>query len=177
MGQAVLTVGPGSADRLAAAFLATRAELVRALSGLLGSAEDAQDVAQEAFLKCWRARDQASGVRDLKAWIFRVGLNAARDLQRNVWRRRARPLPAVELSSASPEYAPGDNLLYAELLGILRRAVARLRPEERDVFLLRHHRELTYDQIAHLRGLPVGTVKTRMRAALGKLRHQLAAAG
>jgi RNA polymerase sigma-70 factor (ECF subfamily) len=165
-----------AADRLEEAFSSTRTELLRALAGLLGSAEDAQDVLQEAFLKCWRARDQVGAVRDLKAWIFRVGLNAARDLQRNVWRKRARPLPEVEPPATRPGQAPGDAVLHGELLTLFRAAVAGLRPEERDVFLLRHQRSLTYDQIADLRGLPVGTVKTRMRAALGRLRSKLAVA-
>jgi RNA polymerase sigma-70 factor (ECF subfamily) len=174
MGQVSLAAGP-EAERLVEAFSSTRTELVRALAGLLGSAEDAQDVVQEAFLKCWRRRDQTEEVRDLKAWIFRVGLNAARDLQRNVWRQRARPLPDIEPAAPHSGLSPGDALLHGELLDRFRTAVARLRPEERDVFLLRHRRELTYDQIADLRGLPVGTVKTRMRAALGKLRQQLSA--
>src|SRR5262249_22294156 len=128
---------------------------------------------QEAFLKCWRARDQVVGVRDLKAWIFRVGLNAARDLQRNVWRRRSRPLLQAEPPPPRPAPPPGRRGLHGELLARFRVPVAGFRPEDRDVFLLRHHRELTYDQIAQLRGLPVGTVKTRMRAALGKLRRAL----
>src|SRR5262249_32652311 len=79
-------------DRLSEAFARFGEELVRALSSLLGDADDARDVAQEAFLKCWRSRDRLGEVRDLKAWIFRVGLNAARDLRRNVWRKRSRPL-------------------------------------------------------------------------------------
>src|SRR5215213_408251 len=81
-----------SEQRLTQAFSCFGDELVRALSGLLGDADDARDVAQEAFLKCWRSRERLDEVRDLKAWIFRVGLNAARDLRRNVWRKRSRPL-------------------------------------------------------------------------------------
>ena len=53
------------------------------------------------------------------------------------------------------------------------RAVLDLRDEERDVFLLRQNGELTYEQIAEMHGCPVGTVKTRMRAALEKLRKVL----
>ena len=55
----------------------------------------------------------------------------------------------------------------------LRDALTRLRPEEREVFLLRQNGELTYEQIAEQRGAPVGTVKTQMRAALQKLRKVL----
>ena len=52
----------GPAERLARAFAQAREELVRALAGLLGDPDDAQDVAQEAFLKCWRRRDNAGEV-------------------------------------------------------------------------------------------------------------------
>src|SRR6516165_3762809 len=84
-------------ERLAWAFSQARDDLVRALAGMLGDLDDAQDVAQEAFLKCWRRRADVGEVRDLKAWIFRVGLNAARDLRRNVWRQRCRPLADGDL--------------------------------------------------------------------------------
>jgi RNA polymerase sigma-70 factor (ECF subfamily) len=61
-----------------------------------------------------------------------------------------------------------------ETLDRLRRAIMDLRPDEKEVFLLRQNGELTYDQIAEIRGSPVGTVKTQMRAALQKLRRQFA---
>ena len=73
------------------AFNGMRTELVSTLFFVLGNHEDAQDVAQEVFLKCWRTRDSLTDVRNLRAWIFRVSLNAAKDLQRNAWRRRAKP--------------------------------------------------------------------------------------
>ena len=56
------------------------------------------------------------------------------------------------------------------MLERLRAAVQQLRPEEREVFLLRQHTDRTYEEIARLRCAPVGTVKTQMRAALQKLR-------
>src|SRR4051812_15517743 len=74
------------------AFNTVRAELVSTLFFVLGNQDDAQDAAQDAFLKCWRASDTWREVRNVRAWIFRVGLNAAKDLQRNAWRRKARPL-------------------------------------------------------------------------------------
>src|SRR5205807_8934925 len=74
------------------AFNEVRAELVRTLFFVLGNQDDAQDAAQDAFLKCWRTRQTLVDVRNFRAWIFRVGPNAAKDLQRCAWRRRARPL-------------------------------------------------------------------------------------
>jgi RNA polymerase sigma-70 factor (ECF subfamily) len=173
MATTALAIEEGPAARLARAFTQAREELVWALAGLLGDPDDAQDVAQEAFLKCWRRRDSAGEVRDLKAWIFRVGLNAARDLRRNVWRRRSRPLAGVEWPDGRAADTPNHHAVYRETLARLQAALLELRPEERDVFLLRHRNHLPYDEIAQRRRLPVGTVKTRMRAALGRLRRVL----
>src|SRR5689334_10615919 len=86
-------------DLLVCAFNELRTELVSTLYFLLGNQEDALDAAQDAFLKCWRTRDGLGQVRNLRAWIFRVGLNAARDLQRSAWRRRSRPLLEVQVEA------------------------------------------------------------------------------
>lgn len=159
----------GQEERLTGAFASFGDELVRALASLLGDADDARDVAQETFLKCWRSRDRVAEVRDLKAWIFRVGLNSARDLRRNVWRKRSRPLP--DDAAGGDEDPAGDHAVYRETLARLDEAVGRLRPEEREVFLLRHQADLTYEQISLRLRAPLGTVKTRMRAAVSRLRR------
>lgn len=159
---------------LLAAFNALRDELVSTLMYLLRSREDAQDAAQEAFLKCWRSRESLGGVTNLRAWIFRVGLNAAKDMQRSAWHRRAKPLLGEELMLTAREPIAGDVLEDRESLERLRRAILDLRLEEKEVFLLRQNGGLTYEQIAEIRNSPVGTVKTQMRAALQKLRKVLA---
>ena len=69
--------------------------------------------------------------------------------------------------------APGQALEDQEALDRLREAIGQLRQEEKEVFLLRQNGELTYEQIAEIRGAPVGTVKTQMRTALQKLRKVL----
>ena len=66
-----------------------------------------------------------------------------------------------------------DQLLNREDLDRIRKALTDLRPDEREVFLLRQNSDLTYDEIADKRRAPVGTVKTQMRAALQKLRAVL----
>jgi RNA polymerase sigma-70 factor (ECF subfamily) len=162
------------AERLTQAFARFGDELVRALGSLLGDPDDARDVAQETFLKCWRGRDRLGDVRDLKAWIFRVALNAARDLRRNVWRQRSRPLADDDLL-CDRAATPAQMALFHEALQRLQATLRELRPEEREVFLLRQEGELTYEQIAQHQNAPVGTVKTRMRAALGRLRRALEA--
>lgn len=152
------------------AFNAVRAELVSTLYFVLGNHDDAQDVAQDAFLKCWRTRESLPEVRNLRAWIFRVGLNAAKDLQRNAWRRKAKHLGDQTAPEPVPPQTPADSLEEKETLEKLRLALYQLRPEEKAVFLLRQNGDLTFEEIAEVRRLPVGTVKTQMRSALQKLR-------
>ena len=165
--------GPISDEALESAFNALRDELISTLMYLLGNADDAQDAAQEAFLKCWRARHTLTEIQNLRAWIFRVGLNAAKDYQRSAWNRRSRPLPEDDLMLPGRDDAPGQALEDQEMLQRLREAIAQLRQEEKEVFLLRQNGGLTYEQIAEIRSAPVGTVKTQMRSALIKLRKVL----
>jgi len=162
------------AEALVRAFNELRDELVSTLMYLLGNAEDAQDAAQDAFLKCWRAQDSLSEVQNLRAWIFRVGLNTAKDLQRSAWHRRARPLMGEATMLPDAAAAPAHMMEHKESLDRLREALMDLRQEEKEVFLLRQNGDLTYEQIAEIRNSPVGTVKTQMRSALQKLRKVLA---
>ncbi len=164
---------PGSAEGFVCAFNEARAELVSTLYFLLGNHEDAQDAAQDAFLKCWRTRGGLTDVRNMRAWIFRVGLNAAKDLQRNAWRRRARLLGDAPPPEPAGGASPVEVLEEKETLERVRAALQELRQEEKEIFLLRQNGALTYEEIAELRRAPIGTVKTQMRAALQKLRRVL----
>src|SRR5206468_13102987 len=109
---------------------------------------------------------------NLRAWIFRVGLNAAKDLQRSAWRRRSRRFSGNEALSSEAN-TPAQTAEEREMNERLRQALLQLRPEEKEVFLLRQNADLTYEQIAHMRSCPIGTVKTQMRTALEKLRRVL----
>ncbi len=164
---------PPGPDGFVRTFNEVRAELVSTLFFLLGNQEDAQDAAQEAFLKCWRTRASLTDVRNVRAWIFRVGLNAAKDLQRNAWRRRTRPVGDNPLPEPAAGPSPVDQLEDKEQMERLRHALLELRSDEKEVFLLRQNGELTFEEIAELRRAPVGTVKTQMRTALQKLRRVL----
>jgi len=164
---------PPSDDSLTKTFNDLRDDLISTLMYVLGNRDDAQDAAQEAFIKCWRSREGMVGVLNLRAWIFRVGLNTAKDLQRSAWNRRAKSFLGEETMLVGRESAPGQLLEEQENIDRLRQAIHDLRQEEKEVFLLRQNGELTYEQIAEIRNSPVGTVKTQMRAALQKLRKVL----
>jgi RNA polymerase sigma-70 factor (ECF subfamily) len=166
-------VGSPTAEELVCVFNELRVELVSTLFYVLGSYEEAQDVAQEAFLKCWRNREAISAVRNLRAWIFRIGLNAAKDFLRSAWKRRARPLIGPCTLVAASAGCPVKSAEEGEARERLQRAILNLRPKEREVFLLRYTGGLTYEEIAKLRRSPVGTVKTQMRSAAAKLRQVL----
>jgi RNA polymerase sigma-70 factor, ECF subfamily len=163
-----------SADRLTCAFNEMRDELVSTLLYMLGNRDDAQDAAQEAFVKCWRTRESLPDVVNLRAWIFRVGLNTAKDMQRSAWNRRSKPIAGDQDMLVGREAVPGDQLEDREDLARLQTAILKLRPDEKEVFLLRQSGGMTYEEIAEMRSAPVGTVKTQMRSALMKLRRVLA---
>ncbi len=164
---------PNIADVLLRTFNDLRDDLVSTLSFVLGNVDDAQDVAQETFLRCWRTQEALPDVHDLRAWIFRVGLNAAKDLQRSAWRRRVKPLLEADAMPMTGNPSPLSGLEDQETVERVRKALLELRPEEKEVFLLRQNGELTYEQIAEISGRPVGTIKTQMRTALQKLRKIL----
>jgi RNA polymerase sigma-70 factor (ECF subfamily) len=161
-------------EMLEEAFARHQAELLGTLYYLVGNLEDARDALQEAFIKCWRHQAEVPGIDNLKAWIFRVALNTGRDIRETVWRRKRQGLPEDEGTIASRADGPVEIAEHDERLARLRQALQELRPEEQEVFLLRQNGDLTYEEIAETLKVPTGTVKTRMRLALSRLREVLA---
>jgi RNA polymerase sigma-70 factor, ECF subfamily len=166
--------GDASGESLARTFNELRDELVSTLMFIVGNRDDAQETAQEAFLKCWKARKDLPRITNVRAWIFRVGLNAAKDLKRSAWNRRAKPFLGEDSTMVGRDNPPLQILEHQEDLKRLRLAIHELRDDEKEVFLLRQNGGMTYEEIAESRHAPVGTVKTQMRSALTKLRKVLA---
>ncbi|MBY0585727.1 RNA polymerase sigma factor [bacterium] len=149
-------------------------EILGTLYHLLGSADDARDAYQEAFLKSWAKRAELDKVDSLKAWVFRVAINTARDMRQSAYRRRRQGLSeSIEAELVDNRTAPAEQMAMDEELNQIRQAIGQLSPSEKEVFLLRENGELTFEEIAHQIGIPVGTVKTRMRSALANLRRSL----
>lgn len=162
------------ADPLEAAFARFQDELLGTLYFLVGNREDARDALQESFIKCWRHREKLVEVDNLKAWIFRIALNTGRDLRETAWRRKRKSMSGDEAMIRCQSRGPLQEAERDERMARLRDAVRTLRSEEQEVFLLRQNGQMTYDEIAESIGIPTGTVKTRMRLALAKLRGALA---
>ena len=159
---------------LEGAFDRYQDELLGTLYYLVGTREDAQDAYQEAFIRCWRHRETVPRVTNLKAWIFRIAMNLGRDIRGTAWRRRRKPLPEDEaVLAARPQDQPEVECSRREKLAILRRELLELRSEEQEVFLLRQNGQMTYDEIARTLDVPIGTVKTRMRLAMTRLREAI----
>src|SRR6185369_9761918 len=91
---------PCLGDVLVRAFNDLRDELFGTLVYLLGNRDDAQDAAQETFMKCWRLQTELAGVQNLRAFIFRVAMNTATDLRRSAWKRKAKPMGEEEMYAA-----------------------------------------------------------------------------
>jgi len=157
-------------DAFVCTFTELEPALIGALNRLLDNFEDARDAAQETFLKCWRARDEIPGVCDVRAWIFRIGWNTAKDLRRNAFRQRARPLSVIGISLKAYEPCPDEAAEQGEAEERLDHALLQLPLDEKEVFLLRRCQGWTYPQIAARRQRCESTVKSQMRAAVAKLR-------
>ncbi len=160
-------------ERLLSTFNQIRDELTSTLWFILGNKDDAQDVAQDAFLRCWKKQDALPDVINLKAWIFKVAINAAKDLRKSAWKRKTRTMPEEDVMMQKSTATSLDLLEENEMLVQLRSALMDLRPEEKEVFLLRQNAEMTYEQIAEAANRPLGTIKTQMRSALQKLKVAL----
>jgi RNA polymerase sigma-70 factor (ECF subfamily) len=126
---------------------------------LLGHRHDAEDVAQEVFLRVFRSLGSWDAARPLKPWVLSIAVNRCR-----TWlaKRARRPELANYLHDTAAAPPPDDS---GELVREIERALAGLRPEYRGVFVLFHQQGQPYEAIAAAVGRPVGTVKTWLHRA------------
>jgi RNA polymerase sigma-70 factor (ECF subfamily) len=147
--------------------------------GLLGNAEDAADVTQEAFLRVHRNMERFRGDSSFTTWLYRVVVNLAITELRRRSRSRTQLMEDIAPSDAwrAEEEAADAPLLHLEL-GEEREAVQRvlkhLPPDYRAVLVLRHFQQLAYEEICGVLGLTMSQVKTRLHRArrLFKERYQ-----
>ncbi|MGI8586278.1 MAG: RNA polymerase sigma factor [Chloroflexia bacterium] len=151
--------------------------------GLLGHAQDAEDVTQEVFVRVYKALPAYQAERaSLRTWLARIVLNAChthrrRNLLRRLWQRNADPSTTEE--DAGPTDLtrwgmPEDQALQTELRYTIKRALDRLQPEYRTVLVLHYYSELSCPEIAHILDCPEGTVYSRLHRGRRLLRAELA---
>jgi RNA polymerase sigma-70 factor (ECF subfamily) len=129
--------------------------------------ELAEDAIHDAF--CRLAAGHPDGVENLKAYVFRAVRNAAVDLLR----RRARPLDPLDESVFDPGPGPGELASQGEFRERVAAALSQLKGDERETIIQHLWGELTFREIAQIRGAPPGTVTAWYRRGLARLRELL----
>ncbi len=137
------------------------------------SQAEADEAAQEVMLQVWRRAETFDPCRaGASTWIYAIARNRRVDMA-----RRRRPEPDPEDPQFRPDPEPGGFALRAaaERDGAVRAAVAELGPEQLEVVRLAFYEGLSHAEVAEALGLPLGTVKSRLRLAMGRLRGALGA--
>ena len=138
---------------------------------LAGNAADAEEAAQDGFVKAYRALGRFRRGAPFRPWLLQIVANEARNRRRSAGRREKLALrSAAESRPGDAAPSPEAVLLGAERRHALLRAVNELRDEERLVIALRFFLELSEAETAAALAVPVGTVKSRLSRALERLR-------
>lgn len=169
----------GDADAFGGLVDLHRAAVFRAALAALGSAADAEDVAQEAFVSAYRALPGFRGEASFRTWVvaiaWRLAVRQRRSLRFRVrrWQAGEETLAVLPAPAADPEQQAG----HAEQVAHVTRLIRALPAELRDPLLLVASGEHAYDEVAVMLGTPVGTVKWRVSEARRRLRERLAPKG
>jgi RNA polymerase sigma factor (sigma-70 family) len=169
-----LLAGMAAGDPHAAATLVRRyqARVFGLARTIVGNSALAEDVAQEAFLKAWRHADAYDARRGRVAtWLLTITRNAAIDAVRYQHEVPADPDLLLGALTGQPDSLPGTSDVDSG--DYLRRALRRLPAEQAAPLVLMVFYGLTAKEVAERQGIPVGTVKTRVRTAFSVLRERL----
>lgn len=154
--------------------------LVHYVAKITRRREDAPDLVQEIFIKVYTALDRYNPSYNLSTWIFRIAQNAAIDVVRKkgldetsltVTDRDGGGEREMEIEADT--VSPHRSLSNKEAMDAMERAIAGLQDDYRDLIELRHFGELSYEEIAELRRLPLGTVKNKLFRARNVLKKEL----
>ena len=167
-------VARGDESALAAIYDRYRLILFGLILRILNDRQDAEDVLQEVFLQVWRRAGDFDEARGRAfTWLVTIARSRALDRLRAAGSRARR----AEEAAQEPADEVGDaalDALNAEKRAMVRNALAELTDEQKKVLLLAYFEGLTQTEIAERLGDPLGTVKTRMRSGLIRLRELLA---
>jgi RNA polymerase sigma-70 factor, ECF subfamily len=142
-------------DELEQLYRARLDAFVRAAAAIAGGREEGRDAVQDAFAKAVRTRRRYRGEGTLEAWVWRIVVNAARDL-----RRRRRPAPELDASTSTTEIH-------------LRLPLELLTERQREVLFLHYYADLDYETIGRALGISPGTVGATLSTARARLRRAL----
>ena len=146
--------------------------------GILGREEDARDAAQETFIAAFRNLSGFRGEAKVSSWLHRIAVNQCITRQRRAKVRGETSLEgAAEDNGAQFAAPPGESpariVEGLERTDAVRRAVAALPPDLREVLVLKEFEQLTFQEIADTLAVPLSTVKSRLYTALKQLRPRL----
>jgi RNA polymerase sigma-70 factor (ECF subfamily) len=154
-----------------------RSMVYRVAYQFAGNHHDAEDIAQEVFIKVYRSLDRFRQDAQLTSWMYRIVMNACIDHRRRQRSAIAAPFgdEAEQRMLNTPEDTPGpEDRAYAGELGqVLENEIGRLPSGQRVVFVMRHHQGMKLCEIADALGLAEGTVKRQLHAAVHRLRQAL----
>jgi RNA polymerase sigma-70 factor (ECF subfamily) len=153
-------------------------ELFHFLVRFLGDRAAAEDIFQEAFFQAHQSADHFDSQRRFRPWLFTIAANKARDFLRASARRPTSPLQAsidpnneeggafIDLMQ-NVQTLPGDRMEREELQHAVRKTVMEMPDNLREILLLSYFHQFPYKQIGDILGIPLGTVKSRLHAAVG----------
>lgn len=149
---------------------------------LLSDPSDSADVVQEVFLKVFRNVENFRGQSSLKTWIYRITVNEAHNQRRWFFRHRKReigleeePEDARGMAEVLPDNSrtPFDFVFDREKHQMIEAALARINPAFRETVVLRDIADLSYEEIAEILQVSLGTVKSRILRGREAMRHEL----
>jgi RNA polymerase sigma-70 factor (ECF subfamily) len=157
--------------------------LVGVMHHLVGNADEAEDLAQEVFLRVYRTRKKYTPKAKFSTWLFTIANNLALNALRDRQRRPVLPLEVRESGPLGPRPAenaaaardepPAHNLQQQELADVIRRALDGLNERQRVAIVLNKFEDMNYADIAEVMGLTVKAVKSLLSRARMKLREAL----
>jgi len=157
--------------------------LVGVLHHLIGSADEAEDLAQEVFLRVYRTRKKYRAKAKFSTWLFTIANNLALNALRSRSRKPVIPLPAqdsgplgarpAEQLVADSDAVPTRRLQQEELAGVIGRALDELNERQRVAVLLNKFEDMNYAEIAEVMSLSTKAVKSLLSRARCRLREVL----
>lgn len=170
----------GDADAFEQLLLEHQKNVYNLCYRMAGNPDDAMDLSQETFLRAWRCLDQDQFASAFSTWLYRLCSNICIDFLRRRRRQQTVPLTFEDADGEEQTYAvPDAQPLPEEQVELkltretLAAAMAQLLPEHRAVLQLRVVNEMSYEQIADVLDIQIGTVKSRLSRARNQLKKIL----